>query len=347
MRKPHYAVLDGLRGIAAIAVVIFHFMEIIITQPELNFIGHGFLAVDFFYCLSGFVIAYSYDDRMGNLSLKSFFKMRLIRLHPLVILGSVLGLITFLIDPFISPFSIYSWPKIIGLFIASILLIPMPTMADRFFNLFGLNAPAWSLFWEYIANIFYALILWKLSKKILSGIVILFAIGIVYVVYHSGNIMGGWGGETFWDGGIRLGFSFTIGMLIKRFNWKISNNLNFAFIAILLFVLFLVPFGKWNIITEPLIIMVIFPLIILLGIGTKSAFNNNKVIHFLGEISYPLYMTHYSFMWLFNHYLLNYKPTYITVAFIIIFSIPVLVFFAFLSMKYVDKPIRKYLQSKS
>ena len=59
--RQHFELLDGLRGIAALAIVLFHFMEIIFADPTQNFIGHGFLAVDFFFCLSGFVIPYAYD----------------------------------------------------------------------------------------------------------------------------------------------------------------------------------------------------------------------------------------------------------------------------------------------
>src|SRR5690606_24682233 len=91
--KPHFQILDGLRGIAALAIVVFHFMEWIFPDAYENPIGHGFLAVDFFFCLSGFVISYAYDNRIEQMGNLEFFKRRLIRLHPLVILGSVLGLL--------------------------------------------------------------------------------------------------------------------------------------------------------------------------------------------------------------------------------------------------------------
>jgi len=65
--RQHFEILDGLRGVAAIAVVIFHFMEITIPDPKNNFIAHAYLAVDFFFCLSGFVIAYAYDDRLSKI----------------------------------------------------------------------------------------------------------------------------------------------------------------------------------------------------------------------------------------------------------------------------------------
>ncbi|HTJ53585.1 MAG TPA: acyltransferase, partial [Cyclobacteriaceae bacterium] len=143
--KKHFEILDGLRGVAALAVVIFHFTEWVSPNASKNFIGHGFLAVDFFFCLSGFVIGYAYDDRIGKMGVKEFFKSRLIRLHPLVILGSVLGLLGFLLDPFASP-SAYNSGEVAVLFVCSLFLIPLPLMKERFFNLFAFNAPAWSLF---------------------------------------------------------------------------------------------------------------------------------------------------------------------------------------------------------
>ncbi|MEP6806722.1 MAG: acyltransferase, partial [Flavobacterium sp.] len=126
--KQHFEILDGLRGIAALAIVFFHFMEIVYT-PDKNFIAHGFLAVDFFFCLSGFVIAYAYNDRIGKMKLTDFFKLRLIRLHPLVIFGAVLGLLAFMFDPFGGQPEKYETGKLILILLASVFLIPFPVMA--------------------------------------------------------------------------------------------------------------------------------------------------------------------------------------------------------------------------
>ena len=134
--KPHFEVLDGLRGVAALAIVIFHFMEWVFSDPGKNFIGHGFLAVDFFFCLSGFVIGYAYDNRIEKMGVLEFFKSRLIRLHPLVLLGSVLGLLAFLLDPFVGDAAAYSTGRILLLFLCSVFLIPFPVMPDRSFNRF-------------------------------------------------------------------------------------------------------------------------------------------------------------------------------------------------------------------
>ena len=205
--KQHFEILDGLRGIAALAVVTFHFMEWAYVDSSKNFIGHGFLAVDFFFCLSGFVIGYAYDDRIAKMGILEFFKSRFIRLHPLVIAGSVLGLLAFLFDPFGGHPELYSTGKIILAFFCSMLLIPLPVMADRGFNLFSFNAPSWSLFWEYVANIVYAFVLYKISRGYLLLLTIISAAAICFVCYRSGNLLGGWSGPTFWDGGARISYS--------------------------------------------------------------------------------------------------------------------------------------------
>ncbi|RZK34870.1 MAG: acyltransferase, partial [Pedobacter sp.] len=117
--KQHFLILDGLRGIAAISVVIYHFMEFIVPDYHQNFIAHGHLAVDFFFCLSGFVIAYAYDHRIEQIGITNFLKLRFIRLHPLVIIGSVIGLITFIFDPFSNLYAQYAGSKTLFMFLTS------------------------------------------------------------------------------------------------------------------------------------------------------------------------------------------------------------------------------------
>ena len=94
--KPHYEILDGLRGVAAAMVVAFHLLEAHSGGNHLNqIINHGYLAVDFFFMLSGFVIGYAYDDRWGRMTYRDFFKRRLIRLHPMVVMGMLIGAAAF------------------------------------------------------------------------------------------------------------------------------------------------------------------------------------------------------------------------------------------------------------
>ncbi|MHC0447164.1 acyltransferase family protein [Flavobacterium sp. 3-218] len=344
--KQHFEILDGLRGIAAFAVVVFHFMEWIFIDPSQNFIGHGFLAVDFFFCLSGFVIGYAYDDRIAKMGLRNFFIARIIRLHPLVIAGSILGLLAFLFDPFGGHLELYSTGKIILTFICSLFLIPFPVIADRSFNLFSFNAPAWSLFWEYVANIVYALVLCRMRKNYVMIFTLLSAAAICYVGYSSGNLVGGWSGPTFWDGFARISYSFLAGLLIYRSNWIIKNKLGFGGLTILLLLAFIMPSSKWNWITEPLVVLLYFPLLVSLGAGAVLKPGLEKFCVFSGKISYPLYMTHYAVLWMFGNYYTNYKPDTTQLTLIVVTSVVLLVGFAYLVMVFYDIPLRDYLNRK-
>ena len=344
--KQHFEILDGLRGVAALSIVVFHFMEWIYSDPGKNFIGHGFLAVDFFFCLSGFVIAYAYDDRIEKMGLAAFFKSRLIRLHPLVIIGSVLGLAEFLFDPLTGNQEPYSAGKLMLLFFASIFLIPLPIMKDRSFNLFGLNAPSWSLFWEYVANIFYAFILYRIARRYLLIITMLAAAALCVVSYRSGNLLGGWAGSNFWDGFVRVSYSFTAGLLLFRSKWIISNKLGFIGLSVLLILAFIMPHFKWNYIAELIVVLFYFPLIVALGAGSTLSPAMKKICIFSGKISYPLYMTHYAGIWIFSNYYMRNKPGTDKLTLVIISTTILLVCFASFVMVFLDEPIRKYLNKK-
>lgn len=344
--KQHFEILDGLRGVAAMAVVTFHFMEWVYSDYSKNFIGHGFLAVDFFFCLSGFVIAYAYDDRIAQMGILEFFKSRIIRLHPLVIAGSILGLLAFLFDPFGGHPELYSAGKLILTFLCSIVLFPFPVIADRGFNLFSFNAPAWSLFWEYVANIVYAFVLYRIGRGYLLLLTIASAVAICWVCYSSGNLMGGWSGPTFWDGSARISYSFLAGLLIYRSNFIIKNKLGFIGVAILLFLAFVMPFSKWNWLSEPAVVLFYFPLLIALGSGAKLTSGLKKLCLFLGKISYPLYMTHYAVLWMFGNYYASHKPGTTQLTLIVITALVLLVGVAYLVMLIYDIPVRRYLSNK-
>jgi peptidoglycan/LPS O-acetylase OafA/YrhL len=344
--KEHFHILDGLRGIAALAVVVFHFMEWIYPDFTKNFIGHGFLAVDFFFCLSGFVIAYAYDNRLPKIGKRAFFTSRLIRLHPLIITGTLIGSIGLFLDPFSTQAVSLPIASFALMFVCSLLLIPLPVMEERSFNLFSLNAPSWSLFWEYIAYILYAFFLIRLSKKILWLLLAFAATGIILISYSAGNLLGGWNGATFFHGGIRMSYSFLAGMLIFRSGWIIKNRLGFAVLSLLLAAAFFTS-GLWeSSIMEPLIVLFYFPLLIALGAGSVLHGSLRRVCVFMGNISYPLYMTHYAAIWWFGSYLIAKNPPHAQLPWIIGIGTVILVFFAWLVMKFVDMPLRNFLNRK-
>lgn len=173
--KPHYNILDGLRGVAALTVVCFHLFEAYATSHLDQKINHGYLAVDFFFILSGFVVGYAYDDRWKTMRITDFLKRRFIRLHPMVVLGAVIGAVMF----YFQGCSVWDVSQVsaMALILATLMntfLIPAtPGMEIRGVGeMYPLNGPSWSLFFEYMGNILYAFFLHKLSTKVLSVLVL-------------------------------------------------------------------------------------------------------------------------------------------------------------------------------
>ena len=156
--KPRYEILDGLRGIAAITVVIFHFFETYSWgKPAEQIVNHGYLAVDFFYLLSGFVISYAYDDRWDKMSLWDFYKRRLIRLHPMVIAGTLVGVFYIFFSEYDLMTNIQNPDPFVffGSILMSLLMIPTPRNFDirGLHESNGINGTFWTLHYEYLSNI--------------------------------------------------------------------------------------------------------------------------------------------------------------------------------------------------
>src|SRR6185437_9478577 len=275
--------------------------------------------------------------------LAEFFRSRFIRLHPLVIFGSILGLLGYLFNPLANPAQHLGGLKIAGIFLCSILMIPFPTMSSTAYNLFGLNAPAWSLFWEYIANILYGLVLCRMKRRYLAWLLVPAAAGIFFVIYRSGSLLGGWSGGTFWDGLARVSYSFLAGLFIYRCGWIFINRMGFPALAGLLTLAFLVPFSKWNLLSESLIVLIYFPLLIVIGAGTRPEAWTRRFCNLLGQQSYPLYMTHYWLIWIFGDYYNSRHPAGRELLLIVAAALGVQLVVAYAVMKLYDSPIRRAL----
>ncbi|WP_207423168.1 acyltransferase family protein [Desertivirga brevis] len=361
--KPHYPILDGLRGVAAITVVIFHIFEAHATSHLDQIVNHGYLAVDFFFLLSGFVIGYAYDDRWEKMTIGDFFKRRLVRLQPMVVLGMIIGAICFYFSAspvFPEIHAVPLWKVILTMFIGFTLL-PLPVSRDirGWQEMHPLNGPGWSLFFEYLANIFYALGLRKLSKMALWLLVTITAALLVHyaVTSKNGDVVGGWSltPEQLRVGFTRMLFPFFGGLLLFRVSKLTQVKNAFLMCSLLLFIILAFPRvgGKdhlWmNGLYDSLSIILIFPLIVYLGASGKlHTERESKLCKWLGDLSYPLYITHYPliyiyFGWVSEHknaelpeILLRAGATFIA-AIIIGYS----------SLKLYDEPVRAWLKKKS
>ena len=396
--KPHYILLDGLRGVAALMVLWYHVFEgfAFAKGSIIETFNHGHLGVDFFFLLSGFVISYAYDDRWKSrqrstvnsqqttaksLSLKDFFKRRLIRLHPMLVMGAFIGLICFLLQGGVkwdgSSTPIH-WTLIA--FVLTLFFIPAYPGASYDIRgnaeMFPLNGPSWSLFFEYIGNILYALFIRKLSNKMLT--VLVGATGILWIWFVAFDISGydmigiGWTLDVvnFFGGLLRMMFPFTLGMLMARlFSQRTTDNRRQSFFTnnifwiatIVLFALFSVPYISGEDVTsrvptlanislngiyELFCIMVVFPLIVWIAALSDSAQSKFtlKLSKFLGDLSYPLYIVHYPVMYLFYAWLI--KNQYFTLGEtwqMVILVLAVCIALAYACLKLYDEPIRKRL----
>jgi peptidoglycan/LPS O-acetylase OafA/YrhL len=173
------------------------------------------------------------------------------------------------------------------------------------------------------------------------------AAGLCYAARHYGNLSVGWGADNFTAGGIRVFYSFTAGMLVYRSNWIIRSSLHFLLIGLMLATAFFVPFiNELNWIIDPLIVIFYFPFLVALGAGARLTPGFEQLSAFSGAISYPLYMIHYPFLWLFLSYVEAEKPSIGQMTVIIPIATILLLCFAYLVMVFIDIPARSYLKKR-
>ncbi len=272
--KKHYEILDALRGVAAIMVVIFHVFETHNTSRFDQIMNHGYLAVDFFFLLSGFVIGYAYDDRWDKMSLKQFFTRRLIRLHPMIIMGMIVGAVLYYFQvsdlwPIIGQTPV--WKMLLVMLFGFTLLPLTPSMEIRgWTEMHPLDGPAWSLFYEYIGNILYAVFVRKFSNVALS--ILVFGTGVALIHFlvtgPNGDVIGGWSltPTQVHIGFLRLLFPFFGGLLLSRITKPTQINQAFLWCSLLVILSLSIPrIGDattvWmNGIYESIVIIVVFPI---------------------------------------------------------------------------------------
>jgi peptidoglycan/LPS O-acetylase OafA/YrhL len=344
--KPHFPILDGLRGVAAILVVIFHLFEAVFPVPKDLPLHHGYLAVDFFFLLSGFVVGYAYEDRWSKMSIKQFFKIRLVRLHPLVVLGVVIGLIAFLLDPFTpKEFTAVFIFKIVAAVILGMLILPSPDI--RGWNeTHPLNGPTWSLLQEYLANILYALFGRKLSNTALWLVVIISAAALTATSVWRGDVGTGWAYNTFWIAFVRMMFPFSAGLLLFRSGKRIQLPMAFLLCSIALTVLFALPTFRWNGWYEAGVIIFLFPVIVAAGAGSKLNGTWEKLCKFCGDISYPIYILHYPFIYVYTAWVYVKKQAQSEIIPVAAGLFVLFVVLAYAALKWYDEPVRKWLKGK-
>jgi peptidoglycan/LPS O-acetylase OafA/YrhL len=284
-----FDVLDGMRGVAALVVVERHATGWFGGQQ----LSGGYLAVDFFFLLSGFVIAASYDQKLrdGSLTTVGFLLRRALRLYPLYLLA--LAAMLALMASWGG--AIYFWPVVLALG-----FLPDPATGS------WLIGPAWSLMFEAVANLAYGFGHRWAGNRALLCIVLVGLVLQVIGAWRFGNLDIGWRGATMWGGIGRVAFSFPLGVLLFRSRARLGIQIPWAAWPTLL--AFVVALSLWSGATlrpwfDLALTVVAFPALLIVGAGTSPQSWSVALFSVLGAASYAIYVMHTPVVSLFNHHL--------------------------------------------
>ena len=334
-----FLVLDGLRGLAALMVVWGH----LAAMTGIWFPGRV-LAVDLFFMISGFIIPFSYQEKLAEgMGFLKFAEVRVTRLYPLYILGCMISLVPYIcfaikadsFQPLQQPVSWLPW---------ALVVLPKPAWEAQ--HSFLLNPPAWTLSLEYIMNFAWVVFLPWLTNRVVMMFVAVMTGLLAIAVFHFGTIDFGTGGVEFIWGLSRVGCPFLIGVALHRL-WLAGNLPRLHLPVVITSVVFLatVPLCASRLegpLLDWLTVVLIFPALIVIGIASKATGWSARVSHWLGEISYPIYALHLPLlasagqMAAFVH--VSSRAAEIVTA-------PFVVVIAALSVKVYDRPARRFIQT--
>lgn len=285
MKGYTFTTMDGLRGVAAIMVVLFHAPA---TRP---LVESAYLAVDLFFALSGFVLAHSSLAKLTSMRASvPFMVKRLIRLYPLYLLGLGLGVAA---AAFTTILEGNFWPT--GIIVATGLngvFLPVPLQYSlNGWSAYPLNGPSWSLAFEMLVNLALGLFAFAYTARRLGVLLVLSAGGLIAASLIHGGVDGGPTLATFYIGLARVTFSFFLGIAIYRMwasgrfttqvPWWLSTG---GLVAILC-----LPLPEaYRPVGDLVIVLLAFPLLLATATGSRPL----PLLQYLGRVSYAVYILH-------------------------------------------------------
>jgi peptidoglycan/LPS O-acetylase OafA/YrhL len=298
--RHRFLTLDAMRGVAALIVVVYHFRGLMGGFPFV----HGYLAVDFFFMLSGFVLTFAFQSKLDvGLKTVTFMKQRVVRLYPLYFLGLTLGLLDTVLQETRNHVSAWSTAED---YLLGAMLIPVWNVFHA--GITGLSTPLdppeWSIICELISNLIYGVVFRRRGWAMLLSIVMVSGLPFALYAVHNGTLHVGWGSNRYLSPVLRVTFSFFMGIAVYRV-WR-SGRVAFsvpAYLPILLLMLSLsVPqWGHRIAVEELLLVGGIFPLLLLLGAQARPWRRMDGVFAGAGAISYPVYVLQVPLVGPFSH----------------------------------------------
>lgn len=330
----HFVCLDGLRGVAACLVLLGH-VTALMQEASDTWVPRKYLAVQFFFILSGFVLAYAYEGRLRRgMGVLEFCKTRAIRLYPLIVLAAGMSAIYWTVAD--SSFHVNA-ASVVAM---TLNFLCLPASGEPFsFGYFPLNPPEWSLFLELLESAFFALVFARLSSRILG--LTAFACA---VIYFRARLHYGIGGAPLWMETFGATMSFVLGMLLWRLNGRLPKfQTDLGVLAVILTAATIAP--KWQdrpnlvIATDAVSILIGFPVIVVLGSALAS---RDRIARWLGGLSYPLYIIHWPIVLGVKRFIL---PSFGIISASIVAILASLAV-ASASLRFYDIPLRRWLGQK-
>jgi len=328
-------VLDAMRGVAALLVVLFHVRQFV------PLVASGYLAVDFFFVLSGLVIAQTYGHRLaGAMGFAEFARVRIIRMYPLFLVGLILAIGRALGQLAMHVPDGLSATQLVLAVVFELFMLPSPV--DQ--RLFALNEPGWSLFFELLINLVYAAALVKANVKALVAFVVLAGLVLLVAAFSEGSLGTGFTWDAFHWGLARVSYSFAVGVLICRLNLHRRFRLGRGFfvipLAALTAVLVVSPPAPYTAFYDAGVVLLMSPLLVVLGASCTTTNGFRPMARLLGDTSYAIYATHYPllFMVAFAMRKLDIAPALWLPGFLLL-----MIALAALLNRFYDEPVRRWL----
>ncbi len=300
-----YDTLDAMRGLAALAVMLDHFTQ---HSGGPRLFASSFISVDLFFCLSGFVIAHAYQQRITDgLSLWGFLRLRVLRLYPAWLMGCALGWIA-LVGLVATGQTTMTPEQAVAASILNLLNLPyLGTHVTQIFtaripaDIFPLNDPGWSLFFEYCVNLLFFVLITRWSRwpfwlwPALAALIFFIAVKL----FGEGP---GWGASNFLGGFPRVCYGFLTGALLHHWRDRLPAGPRLPVWTLLLVLTLVLNVPAFRLHTYYSFFMTLFfvPLAVLLGARAVLPAGSRRQhwARLAGTLSYPLYCVHFPILFL-------------------------------------------------
>lgn len=342
--KERFAILDGMRGLAALAVIADHVPSTFFT----TLLPGRYLAVDFFFVLSGFVLAHVYAERLrSKMTLGQFMRVRVVRLYPLYILGTLAGAALALISA-LKGWDDASLSQIATSVLFALFLLPCPPMFSTWPNApFPMNGPAWSLFFELFINAVFALVARWLTPRVCLVFMAIGGVLLAPTAFGFGQLDGGFAWSNFIAGFPRVTYGFFTGvwLYLIRAHERVPSLPVWAAYAALAAVFMIPAAGVWRAVVDLAAALVIFPLLVAVCANTRASGMVLKASAFVGMVSYGVYILHVPLWGWLNLAMDRFSITLPGAADVLVVAAVAIAAAATLHVLY-DKPLRRRLSGK-